>query len=1242
MHLMEGRWEFWIDRGGTFTDIVARRPDGRLVVHKLLSEHPERYTDAALQGIRHLLQLPPNAPLPTDRIAAIKMGTTVGTNALLERKGERTALVITRGFGDALRIGYQNRPELFALHIVLPAVLYEQVIEVAERMSAEGEVLQPVDRASTREALQRAFEAGIRAVAIVFLHGYRYPEHEQQVAALARDVGFTQVSVSHEVSPLIRLVSRGDTAVVDAYLSPLLRRHVKHMLAALDRPDGDSRLMYMQSHGGLIDARLFQGKDSILSGPAGGVVGGAITAARAGFDKVINFDMGGTSTDVAHYAGDLERCFESEIGGVRLRSPMLYIHTVAAGGGSILHFDGGRFLVGPDSAGADPGPVCYRRGGPLAVTDCNVLLNRIQPDFFPRVFGPQGDQLLDVETVGQRFKELGEQIEKSTGKSFPPEKVAEGFLEVAVENMAAAIKRVSLQRGYNVREYTLCCFGGAGGQHACRIADALGITRIFLHPFAGVLSAYGMGLADIRVMHNRAVERRLEEVWGELTALFLKLEAKGKRQLERQGFAEAFISTLPKVHLKYEGTDTPLIIDFSGKAQLEARFADAYQDRFGFVMEGKSLVVEAISVEAIGHTDSVEEPTFNVQQGVESQPATTVRMYTQGEYRETPLYRRDSLVPGTRIAGPAIIVEATATTVVEPDWQAVVNAHKHLILSRFAPSEPEALGTAADPVMLELFNKRFMSIAEEMGYTLQNTAYSVNIKERLDFSCAVFDEHGDLVANAQHIPVHLGSMGEAVKGLIAAGKEPPKAGDVYMLNSPYHGGTHLPDITVITPVFEPHAEQLLFYVASRAHHADVGGLTPGSVPASSHTLDEEGVWTEGMKLVEGGRFRERAVLDWLRSGPYPVRNPDQNLADLHAQIAANEKGRQGLRRLVDHYSLPTVKAYMQHVKTNAEQAVRGVLAALKNGDFAYALDDGHEVRVNITVNREARSARVDFTGTSLQHPGNFNAPLPVCLAAVLYVFRTLIKKDIPLNAGCLKPLEIVVPEGSMLHPHYPAAVVAGNVETSQYIADTLYGAMGVLAGSQGTMNNFSFGNERWQYYETLCGGSGAGRDFDGTDAVHSHMTNSRLTDPEVLEWRYPVQLEAFSIRRGSGGQGYHRGGDGVVRRIRFLTAMTASILSSHRIIPPFGLEGGQPGACGRNYVQRADGRLEVLEGCAEVEMAAGDVFIIETPGGGGYGSIQKQDSCIVPKEEEAMIAIQARTHGQASGQFELPMRCGII
>ncbi|MGF1612383.1 MAG: hydantoinase B/oxoprolinase family protein [Gammaproteobacteria bacterium] len=1200
--MKKGRWQFWVDRGGTFTDIVAKRPDGSLVVHKLLSEHHERYTNATLQGIRDLLGIAPDAPLPTEQIEAIKMGTTVGTNALLERKGERTALVITRGFGDALRIGYQNRPELFALRIVLSEPLYEHVIEVSERMSAAGEELEPVDIETTRLGLQKAFDAGIGAVAIVFLHGYRYPEHERQVARLAREVGFPQVSVSHETSSLIRLVSRGDTTVVDAYLSPLLRRHVQGMLTAFDRPDNDTRLLYMQSHGGLIDAHLFQGKDSILSGPAGGIVGGAITASRAGFDQVITFDMGGTSTDVAHYAGQFERRFESEVGGIRLRSPMLYIHTVAAGGGSVLHFQNDRFAVGPDSAGADPGPVCYRRGGPLALTDCNVLLNRISPDFFPRVFGPQGNQPLDAAAVQRAFTALSCQVANRTGQSFTAQEVAEGFLDVAVENMAAAIKRVSLQRGYDVKGYALSCFGGAGGQHACRIADALGITRIFVHPLAGVLSAYGMGLADIRVMRSHTVERRVaNNSWHDLKPLLMELEAKGREQLGCQGVAEAMVSTLHRVHLKYEGTDTSLVLDFAERKGVEERFAREHKKRFGFVMEGKPLVVEAVSVEVVGRTEPLEEAGFEMTETKAFAPADSVKMYSRGRFHETPVYLRASLPYAARILGPALIVEATATTVVEPGWQGEVTARQHLVLSRIVAPEETAYGTAADPVLLELFNKRFTSIADDMGYTLQNTAYSVNIKERLDFSCAVFDRSGDLIANAPHIPVHLGSMGEAVKGLIASLPQRPEPGDVYLTNSPFHGGTHLPDITVITPVFDRQADALIFYVASRAHHADIGGTTPSSMPAHSRTLHEEGVWTSGMKLVDAGRLREQAVLEWLRGGPYPARNPSQNLADLRAQIAANEKGVQGLQRLVEQHSLATVDAYMQHVKDNAEQAVRNVLEVLKDGSFAYPLDDGHEIRVSISVNRAERRAYIDFTGTSRQHPGNFNAPRPIAIAAVLYVFRTLIQQDVPLNAGCLKPLEIFIPEDSMLNPRYPAAVVAGNVETSQYIVDALYGALGLLAGSQGTMNNFSFGNQRWQYYETICGGSGAGADFAGTDAVHTHMTNSRITDPEVLEWRYPVRLECFAVRRGSGGNGRHRGGNGVVRQIRFLAPMTATILSSHRSIPPFGLAGGQPGACGRNSVKRFDGRLETLDGCAAVEMAAGDLFVIETPGGGGYG-----------------------------------------
>jgi 5-oxoprolinase (ATP-hydrolysing) len=1204
------RWQFWIDRGGTFTDIVARRPDGQLVTHKLLSDNPEHYADAALRGIRDLLGAPADRPIPAERIAAVKMGTTVATNALLERKGDRTLLLITRGFRDALRIAYQNRPKLFARQIVLPELLYERVAEVRERVSAQGEVIAPFDPASARAPLEDAYHAGIRAVAIVFLHGYRYPDHERRAAELAREIGFTQISVSHQVSPLMKLVGRGDTTVADAYLSPILRRYVDRVAAEL----GDARLLFMQSNGGLADARHFHGKDSILSGPAGGIVGAARTAARAGFDRIITFDMGGTSTDVAHYAGEYERAFETLVAGVRLRVPMLHIHTVAAGGGSICRFDGGRLRVGPESAGAHPGPACYRRGGPLTITDCNVLLGRIQPAFFPQVFGPDQNQPLDRETVVRRFEKLAAEIQVATGKAYTPAELAEGFLKIAVENMANAIKQISTQRGYDVTEYTLCCFGGAGGQHACAVADALGMPAIFIHPLAGVLSAYGMGLADARLLKERAVEAPLNVgVMAVLEGAFAELEQAGRKEMEAQDISAAHIQTVRAVRLRYAGSDTALSVAAGDAGELTDRFAAAHRQRYGFIMPDKALIVEAAVVEVIGggfdasHSGADAPPLIEKEGNIQQptlQPAATVNLRIAGADVATPLHRRAELHPGDRIIGPAILSETGATTLIEPGWQAEVTARNDLVLTRYRPRPRRvAVGTDVDPVLLEVFNNLFMAIAEQMGVILANTAHSVNIKERLDFSCALFDQNGHLIANAPHIPVHLGSMGEAVRAIIQANGGQFQPGDVYASNAPYGGGTHLPDITVITPVFDEAGRQVLVYVASRGHHADIGGITPGSMPPDSITIDQEGVLLDNFLLVRGGRFRERELLERLTASPWPARNPRQNLADLQAQIAANEKGARELRRMVAHFGLATVHAYMGHVQDNAAEQVRRALARLRDGAFACEMDNGAVIRVAITLDRARRSARIDFTGTSPRQASNFNAPRAVCLAAVLYVFRTLVDDDIPLNAGCLRPLEIVIPPGCLLDPRPPAAVVAGNVETSQCVVDALYGALGVMAAAQGTMNNFTFGNDRHQYYETICGGGGAGPGFNGASAVHTHMTNSRLTDPEVLEWRFPVRVEEFRIRSGSGGAGHRRGGDGVVRRIRFLEPMTAAILSGRRRIAPHGLHGGEPGRVGRNAVERAAGAVEELPGTAQVAMRAGDVFVIETPGGGGYGSV---------------------------------------
>ncbi|MFV3074202.1 hydantoinase B/oxoprolinase family protein [Niveispirillum fermenti] len=1199
--MTDGRWQFWIDRGGTFTDIVARRPDGTLLTHKLLSENPERYRDAAVQGIRDLLGLSPQDPVPADAVEQVRMGTTVATNALLERKGEKTLLVITAGLGDQLRIGYQARPKIFARRIDLPEQLYDRVLEVPERVMADGAVRRPLDPDAARAGLRAAFDAGYRACAIIFMHGYRYPEHEAAVAALAREVGFTQVSASHQVSPLMKLVGRGDTTVADAYLSPILRRYVAQVAGALP----GIPLYFMQSNGGLTEAGRFQGRDAILSGPAGGIVGAVRTAAAEGFDRIIGFDMGGTSTDVSHYAGTYERSLETVVAGVRLRVPMLRIHTVAAGGGSICRFDGARLRVGPQSAGSDPGPAAYRRGGPLTVTDCNIMVGKLHPDFFPAVFGPDGEQKLDADRVRAGFTEMAAAVAAATGRDMGPEALADGFLKIAVENMANAIKHISVQRGYDVTRYALNCFGGAGGQHACLVADALGMKTVYLHPFAGVLSAYGMGLADLGALRDRSVECPLgAEMMDELSAVLQALGAEAAAELQAQGVADHAIRRTCTARMKVAGTDAALEVPFGSPAEMRAAFAAAHRQRFGFDVPDRPLVVESLSVEAVAASapaaagDMPEEPAILAAPS----PRATVPVWTGGATQPVPVHDRASLPPGTVIDGPAILTEATGTTLVEPGWQARVTARGGLVLRRVVALPARvAVGTDADPVMLEVFNNLFMSIAEQMGLALENTAHSVNIKERLDFSCALFDACGNLIANAPHIPVHLGSMGDSVRTIIAARRDTLRPGDAVMLNNPYRGGTHLPDVTVVTPVFDTAGSTILFWVASRGHQADIGGITPGSMPPDSVHIDQEGILIDDFLLVRDGVLLEQAVVDLLSGGPHPARNIAQNLGDLRAQIAANARGRDELMKMVDLFGLETVRAYMGHVQRNAEEQVRRVIGVLKDGHFDIEMDNGAHIRVAVSIDRRARSARIDFTGTSAQQRGNFNAPSAIVRAAVLYVFRTLVDDDIPLNDGCLAPLDIVIPDGCMLNPAYPAAVVAGNVEVSQAVTNALYGALGVMAASQGTMNNFTFGNETHQYYETICGGSGAGPDFDGTDGVHTHMTNSRLTDPEVLEWRFPVMLDGFRLRAGSGGAGRHRGGEGVERRIRFLAPMTAAILSNNRRIRPYGLSGGGDAQPGGARVERADGGVEVLSATARAAMGAEDVFVIETPGGGGFG-----------------------------------------
>lgn len=1207
---MTGRWEFWIDRGGTFTDVVGRRPDGRLVTGKLLSHHPERYRDAAVAGIRMMLGLGPDEPVPAERVSVVKMGTTVATNALLERKGEPTVLLTTEGFRDALRIAYQNRPRIFDRHIVLPEALYDRVIEVPERIGAHGELVRPLDADPVRRALIRARADGLRSAAVVLLHGYRHTDHERAVAELARSAGFTQVSCSHEVSPLMKLVPRGDTTVVDAYLSPILGRYVDEIAAELP----GIRLMFLQSNGGLRQADHFRGKDAVLSGPAGGVVGMARSAAEAGgHDRVIGFDMGGTSTDVSHYAGEFERVFGNEVAGVRMRAPMMNIHTVAAGGGSVLHFDGRRYRVGPDSAGADPGPACYRRGGPLTVTDAQVMLGRIQPDHFPAVFGPDGDQPLDAGVVRTRFAELAARAAAETGDDRGPEEVAAGFLDIAVLHMANAVKKISVQRGRDITRYVLTSFGGAGGQHACAVADALGIDTVLVPPLAGVLSAYGIGVADATAMREQAVETEFTDPDGlrRLREVCDTLARQTRGELLDDGVPEASVTTRARVLIRYAGTDSALGVPLADADTMTADFVRAHRARYAFTMD-KPLVAEAVSVEARGTAGGARG--YEAGPGgreAELRPAATVRMYTSGRWQDTSLHRRGDLRPGDVLTGPAIIAEQDATTVLDPDWQAAAGEGGHLLLTRTRPrTDRVAAGTEADPVMLEVFNSLFMAIAEQMGVRLENTAHSVNIKERLDFSCALFDADGNLIANAPHIPVHLGSMGESIKEVLGRRGGEMRPGDVYAVNDPYHGGTHLPDVTVVTPVFAQDPPDgpagtppdLLFLVASRGHHAEIGGITPGSMPAFSSTIEEEGVLFDNWLLVRDGELREGATRELLTTGRYPSRAPDANLADLRAQIAANEKGIEELRHMTEQFGLDVVRAYMGHVQDNAEESVRRIIARLSDGSCRYETDSGAEIRVALTVDRAARSAVLDFAGTSPQQPGNANAPTSVVMAAVLYVFRTLIADDIPLNSGCLKPVRVRIPEGSMLAPVFPAATVAGNVETSQAVTGALYAALGVQAEGSGTMNNLTFGNDRVQYYETVASGSGAGDGFHGADAVQTHMTNSRLTDPEVLEWRYPVRVDAFTVRSGSGGRGRWHGGCGVERRLRFLEPMTVALLTNHRRVAPYGMAGGAPGALGANSLERADGSREELAGCDAADVGVDDVLVIRTPGGGGYGT----------------------------------------
>ena len=1199
--MTQGKWDFWIDRGGTFTDLVARDPAGEIRAHKLLSENPEAYPDAAIQGIRDFMGLSQSDKIPSEQIAAVKMGTTVATNALLERKGDRTAFLTTRGFRDALAIGYQGRKDIFAQKIIKPELLYSDVVEVDERVRADGTVETAPNSDVIRAELQRVFDDGVRGIAICFMHAYAFPAHEAVAEQIAEEIGFTQISVSHKVSPLMKFVGRGDTSVVDAYLSPILSRYVNQVSGELGLTENsETRLMFMMSSGGLTKADMFQGKDAILSGPAGGVVGAVETSRMAGFDRIIGFDMGGTSTDVSHYGGTLERAFETEVAGVRMRAPMMLIHTVAAGGGSILHYDGSRYVVGPDSAGANPGPACYRRGGPLTVTDANVMVGKLKAENFPAIFGPDQDQELDVEEVRRKFEVLATEI----GDGRSAEEVAAGFLNIAVENMANAIKKISVQRGYDISDYALTCFGGAGGQHACSVADALGMTTVLVHPHSGILSAYGMGLADIRASRTQAVVKPLtEDVMISVKGLTDRLASETEAELRNQGVSAEEYETEYSLHLRYDGTDTPLTVPLAAIPNMVSAFEEAHKKQFGFVFTDKTVVIEAVEVETSGGGAFIDEPVFEAPENrIEGDAIADV--YAGGSWHKAQVYRkRDAFKPGLVLPGPALIVEPHQTIIVEPGWQARVTERNHIVLNRVvALPAAHAIGTEADPVMLEVFNNLFMSIAEQMGLTLQNTAYSVNIKERLDFSCAVFASDGSLVANAPHMPVHLGSMDRSVESIIAQNQGSMRPGDVYALNAPYNGGTHLPDITVVTPVFDDVGDNILFYTASRGHHADVGGTAPGSMTPLATNVNEEGVLFDNFHLVKQGDFQEEELLNLLTDHDYPCRNPVQNIADLKAQIAANEMGVAELRKMVSHFSLDVVQAYMGHVQDNAEESVRRVLDALHDSEYTTTTDQGAEIKVRITVDRENREATVDFSGTSDQQSTNFNAPEPVTRAAVLYAFRLMVQGNIPMNAGCLRPINIKIPEGSMLKPQYPAAVVAGNVETSQHVTNTLMGALGAIANSQGTMNNLTFGNDVYQYYETICSGSPAGDGFDGTDAVQVHMTNSRMTDPEVLEFRFPVLLEEFAIRQNSGGTGKWSAGNGTRRTVRFLEEMEMAILSSHRKNPPRGLNGGGNGSVGKTEVRRLDGSVQELAGCDQTVLKAGEAVTVTTPTAGGYGA----------------------------------------
>ena len=1188
------KWSFWIDRGGTFTDVIAISPQDELLTHKILSENPDQYDDAAIEGIRLLLKLEKNQRIPSNKIEVVKMGTTVATNALLERKGSKTLLVVNDGFEDALRIGYQNRPDLFALNIHLPEQLYHEVIELPGRVDANGATITAVDKELAKKEFNRFYDMGIRSMAIVLMHGYRYKSNEKLLLKIAREVGFKQISVSHEVSPLIKFISRGDITVIDAYLSPILDQYIKKTQEKLP----GVKLMFMKSNGGLTEAQWFRGKDSILSGPAGGIVGAIDVSKSAGFKKIIGFDMGGTSTDVSHFSGSYERTFDTQISGIRVRAPMMKINTVAAGGGSVLFYDGARFRVGPDSAGANPGPASYGKGGPLTVTDANIILGRIQPKFFPKSFGANSDEPLNYVIVRDKFESLAAKTNLSVSE------VAEGFIKIANENMANAIKKISIQRGYDVTKYVLTCFGGAASQHACMVADLLGMEVILIPPLAGVLSAYGIGLAEPRTLREISFEKPLNaHSLLEMEVSFRDLKNQACDELVAQGIQTSDIVTNETLYVRYSGTNTSIELMNNDLSSLISDFEGQHRHNFGFIYPNRSLVVETLVIEAVGkrQKSGSSEPLHDTEDTSDNLDKVTMIIGSQEVM--VRVYKRKSLIAGQMISGPAIIVDQNNTIVIDPDWRANITESYDVVIKRYKKKfQITEVTTNVDPIMLEIFNNLFMSIAEQMGAVLEKTSSSVNIKERLDFSCAIFDSKGALIANAPHMPIHLGSMGESVRAILQKRGNTMVPGQVYALNDPYDGGTHLPDVTVITPIFNKESDKPIFFVGSRGHQADIGGITPGSMPPNSNTIHEEGILITNFLLVENYIMREEELRALLVSSDYPARNVDQNISDFKALVASNERGVQEIKRIIKEFGLLVVDAYMTHIRNNASESVCKILESLPDGKFENHLDDGSKIKVSVKVDKQNRKAVIDFTGTSKQTLSNFNAPTAVCRAAVLYVFRCLVQADIPLNDGCLDPIEIIIPEGSLLSPKYPAAIVAGNVETSQAITAALFGAMNTVAASQGTMNNFTFGNADHQYYETICGGSGAGNNFEGCSAVHTHMTNTRLTDPEILETEYPVILEKFEIRNGSGGIGKYNGGCGVVREIKFRENMTASILSGSRINPPFGLAGGGSGKCGETMLKKSYGKVYKLNFTDQVDVEIGDSIIIKTPGGGGFGN----------------------------------------